>query len=141
MVKVQNFSENLDNSLNRLGAEVSRKIESPEFKEAPIEHVVKESLKSLPVQEIPAPAPAVPAEKPAEASGAAQYLPSYLATGDAKDEQVKAIVENLIRFAFRTDIEQAIAQAKRYPPFVEDAFHDALTDKLVPELKKRGIIK
>lgn len=140
MVKVQNFSENLDSSLNRLGVEVSKRIESPEFKEAPIKHVVKESLKSLPIRE-ESPMPAASRERPGNQDSTAQFLPSYLATDDPKDDQVRTIVENLITLAFQSDIERAIAAAKRYPPFVEDAFHDALTDKLVPELRKRGIIK
>ncbi len=140
MVKVQNFSENLDSSLNRLGVEVSKRIESPEFKEAPIEHIVKESLKSLPIRE-ETPVSAEPRERQGKQNQTAQFLPSYLTTDDPKDDQVKTIVENLIALAFQSDVERAIAAAKRYPPFVEDAFHDALTDKLVPELRKRGIIK
>ena len=39
------------------------------------------------------------------------------------------------------DITKAVNEARKYPPFVEDAFHDALIDKFLPELKKRGIIK
>jgi hypothetical protein len=139
MVKVQNFSESLDSSLNRLGAEVSKRVESPEFKEAPIEHIVKESLKSLPVLETP-PLAAVSGGKPADQDPRARFLPSYL-SDDAGNAEVKAVVENLVTLAFQSGIERAIAEAKRYQPFVEDAFHDALTEKLVPELRKRGIIK
>ncbi len=139
MVKVQNFSESLDSSLNRLGAEISKKVESPEFKEAPIEHVIKESLKTLPVSATPQVA-AVSAEKPADQDPRARFLPSYL-SNDAGDTEVKAVVENLVTLAFQSGVERAVAEAKRYPPFVEDAFHDALTEKLVPELRKRGIIK
>ena len=139
MVKVQNFSESLDKSLDRLGAEVSKKVESPEFKEAPIEHVVKESLRTLSVSATP-PAAAVPAEKPRDQDPRARFLPSYL-SDDAGDAEVKVVVENLVTLAFQSGVERAIAEAKRYPPFVEDAFHDALTEKLVPELRKRGIIK
>ncbi len=139
MVKVKNFSESLDKSLDRLGAEVSKKVESPEFKEAPIEHVVKESLRTLSVSATP-PAAAVSAEKPRDQDPRARFLPSYL-SDDAGDVEVKAVVENLVTLAFQSGVERAIAEAKRYPPFVEDAFHDALTEKLVPELRKRGIIK
>ncbi|MCL4392437.1 hypothetical protein M1413_03835 [Patescibacteria group bacterium] len=139
MVKVQNFSESLDKSLNRLGAEVSKKVESPEFKEAPIEHVVKESLRTLSVSATP-PAAAVSAEKPRDQDPRARFLPSYL-SDDAGDAEVKVVVENLVTLAFQSGVERAVAEAKRYPPFVEDAFHDALTEKLVPELRKRGIIK
>ncbi len=139
MVKVQNFSENLESSLTRLGAEVSKKINSPEFKEAPVDTVVKESIKSLPAVEEPT--QREPRRETAP-RGSGQFLPSYLSGDDGQgDDKVKAIVENLISLAFQFGVERAVAESRKYPPFVQDSFHDALTEKLVPELKKRGIIK
>ncbi|MCL4400012.1 hypothetical protein M1506_01915 [Patescibacteria group bacterium] len=140
-MKVQNFSENLESSLTRLGAEVSKKMNSPEFKEAPVETVVKSSLKSLPLPVVTAkPGESDTSSKPENDDEMEKFLPSYLAE-DEKSDEVKSVVENLINFSLKEGIEEAIAEAKKYPPFVEDAFHDALTDKLLPELKKRGIIK
>lgn len=141
MVKVQNFSEGLEGSLTRLGVEVAKNLRSPEFKEAPIEKVVKESIKNMPLP----PAPTTPREseklKTVTANPLDDFLPSYMSGEEGSDEKIKAIVENLVSLALNFDVEKALAESKKYPPFIEDAFHDALTDKLVPELRKRGIIK
>ena len=50
-------------------------------------------------------------------------------------------VEELVAQAFDKGLEDAIRAAKRCDPFIEDAFHDALTEQLIPELKRRGILK
>jgi len=50
-------------------------------------------------------------------------------------------VARLVDIVFAKGLAAGVREAKRQPPFVEDAFHDALVDKLLPELKKRGIIK
>ena len=42
---------------------------------------------------------------------------------------------------FEKGLEVALKEAGKQTPFIEDAFHDALVDKLLPELKKRGIVK
>ncbi len=137
---MQNFSEGLEGSLNRLGVEIAKSLRSPELKEATIEKVVKEAIKNMPVP----PAPVSP-QGGKLASTAANpldnFLPSYMSGEEGSDEQTKTIVENLISVALNFDVEKALAESRRYPPFIEDALHDALTDKLIPELKKRGIIK
>ena len=38
-------------------------------------------------------------------------------------------------------IEKAAAEAKKSNPYVLDAFHDALVEKLYPELQRRGVLK
>ena len=50
-------------------------------------------------------------------------------------------MEHLLQIATDDDVVKAVKEAKKYPPFIEDAFHDALIDKFLPEMKKRGIIK
>lgn len=142
MTKVQNFSENLEKNLARLGHEVKRQVELPESKDLSERELVKESLRSLaepdtkPADVAESPVPSAPVSAPAPADS---FLPSYLA--DNKDEGIKKSVERLLQIAAEDDIVKAVNEAKKYPPFVEDAFHDALIDKFLPELKKRGIIK
>lgn len=141
MTKVRNFSENLENHLVRLGHDVAKYRELPENKDRPERELVKQSLRSLAGEEG---RPANPAgvSVPASASApspANDLLPDYL-SGDS-DQAVKKSVERLLGMAAEGDLEKAIVEGRKYPPFVEDSFHDALVDKLVPELKKRGIIK
>jgi hypothetical protein len=144
MTKVQNFSENLEKNLARLGHEVAKHAELPESRNLSEREVMKESLRSLvqpeesPVGDsknlassVPTPAPvSVPSE---------DFLPNYL-SGD-KNESIKKSVEYLLQIATNDDVSKAVREARKYPPFVEDAFHDALIDKFLPEMKKRGIIK
>ncbi|MEK7626673.1 MAG: hypothetical protein AAB399_00705 [Patescibacteria group bacterium] len=143
MTKVKNFSENLEKGLVRLGHDVARQKESPEKTDLPEREIIKESLRSIarteanpPVEGIPAPSASVsaPTSAPSE-----DFLPNYLAPGDS--EGIKKSLERLLQIAAKEDIVKAVNEAKKYPPFVEDAFHDALIDKFLPELKKRGIIK
>ncbi len=145
MVQIQNFSENLEKSFERLGHQVQRNLETPEFRGVPEREVVKQSIKSFvetvpvsasePEETVPPPprsdTPPVPRD---------DLLPSYMATRESS-EDVKNSVERLVQLVFDEDIERAVIEARRYPAFIEDAFHDALTDKILPELKKRGIIK
>ncbi len=62
---------------------------------------------------------------------------SYL---DTLDDQSVAVVNNLIALVPIKGIKQAINQALTHSPFILDAFHDALVDKLYDELKSRGLI-
>jgi len=134
MAKIQNFNEALEKSLGRLTTEIKERQQTAESRELPEREIVKQSIKSL-------------SEKTAPAAGAAPIkgdesvnLPNYLQGKDI-DEKIKAEVEHLIEMVFSENIEKALAAAKGKPPFIEDAFHDALVDKLLPELKNRGIIK
>ncbi len=145
MVQIQNFSENLEKSFARLGREVQKNFETPEFQGVPEREVVKQTIRSLAeTVSVPPPEPEETTPPP-PLSGAPSVprdnlLPSYMATGDSS-EDVKNSVERLVQMVFDEDVEKAVTEAKRYSAFIEDAFHDALTDKVLPELKKRGIIK
>ena|SRR3989344_4408264 len=122
------FHPALERDIERLSTEIGRHLERPEMKGASGREVVKESLKTMGASAT-APAPAAKDDESA--------LPAYL-----KDEpaQVKLRVEQLLDVAFHKGLTAAVKEARRAGPFVIDAFHDALTDKLYPELKKRGMI-
>ncbi len=143
-MKVQNFSENLEKSFARLGHEVAKRAELPESRNLSERELVKESLHSLVQPEVSPtdnptnPVPSVPISAPVSVPSG-DFLPSYLS--DNKDESMKRSVEYLLQIATDDDVAKAVKEARRYPPFIEDAFHDALIDKFLPEMKKRGIIK
>src|SRR3989338_3113770 len=65
-------------------------------------------------------------------------LPSYLQ--DAPDI-IKLKVEKLLDLAWHKGVLAAANKAKKGDPLILDALHDAVTDKLYEELKKRGHIK
>ena len=63
---------------------------------------------------------------------------SYL---DYLDEESRDRVTTLVGVAFEKGIKEAIKQAKTEEPFILDAFHDVLRDKVFKEIKDRGIIR
>lgn len=65
-------------------------------------------------------------------------LPSYL---QKAPNEIKLMVEKLLDKAWHKGIEAAAKEARQQGPLILDAFHDALTDKLYEELKKRGVLK
>lgn len=62
---------------------------------------------------------------------------SYL---DNADEETSETVNGLLEIVFSKGIEDAIKEAEKQEPYIMDAFHDALTDKMFEELKTRKII-
>ncbi len=65
------------------------------------------------------------------------YLPDYV---NQAPEEIRLEVERLLETAFRSGVEEAAKQARAAGPFVLDAFHDALVDKLYAEMKSRKLI-
>ena len=138
MAKVVHFHEALERDLSRLSSEVKERREKPELQHLTEREVVRQSIEAMrePVQgtEPEEPKPAGNPEPPEESS----VLPKYLET--SPEPQVELEVEKLIDMVFHDGIERALKESKRHAPFVQDAFHDSLVDRLLPELKKRGVI-
>ena len=144
MPKVRNFHEKLEADLKRLGLDV-RQVRGKESESAPRPELelLKESIKSF--AERVAPSPAAPAGEDVahsapetQAGVPAGVVPDYM--GGMPHEAAREVAR-LVDIVFAKGLAAGVREAKRQPPFVEDAFHDALVDKLLPELKKRGIIK
>lgn len=63
--------------------------------------------------------------------------PTYL---DSLDETSVATLNSLIAMVPEEGVGKAIAAAATHGPFILDAFHDALVDKLYSELEERGLV-
>jgi len=65
-------------------------------------------------------------------------LPNY-----AQDlpPEVKLKVENFLDLAWHKGLNPAIKEVKKSDPLTMDLFHDAITEKLYNEFKKRGLLK
>jgi hypothetical protein len=118
----------LESDMDRLAGEIAKHRENPETKGADPKEVIKNALRAM------ASVPAAPAA-PSDAGN--QSLPAYV---NAAPPASKAEVEHLLETAFKDGIAKANALAAQSNPFVLDAFHDALTGKLYPELKKRNLV-
>lgn len=139
MAKVQNFNEHLEKSLSRIGERVAVERGSPEAADLSDRELVKRSVQAIAREVPPAPAPA-PQSAPVQPPADDGHLPSYVAKAGA-DETTERKIESLVHLAFQKGLDEAVRASKRQPYFIEDAFHDALVDKALPELKKRGIVK
>ena len=138
MVKIKNFHENLEQSLARLGQQIEVERERPEAQKLSEQELVKQSIKSFANTVAPEEDAAVQSRDVSTTDESA--LPTYL-QGKSIDSKIKLEVERLVDLVFHEGLEKAIKEASKHSPFIEDAFHDALVDKLLPELKKKGIIK
>lgn len=121
--------EALEADIKRLAEEVQKHREAPETKNMAGAELLRRAIRTLP----PATGPAAPS-LPQKSSGP---LPAY--AEDAPDD-VKLEIEYLLDVAIHHGISRALAEAKKAPDFVKDAFHDALAGKLYPEMKKRGLL-
>jgi len=139
MPKTQNFSEHIENNLARLGGHMEQQLESRGEKNISEREIVKEAIQTF-AEDVTKNEIATPSSVQSTPQTNSSPLPSYLEKEEGREE-IKHIVEELIEKALSHDLEKAVRDAKKYSPFIEDAFHDALVDKLVPELKKRGILK
>jgi hypothetical protein len=118
----------LEADIERLSREIAEKKNLPEYKNLPARELVKQTLQPMIKLDF-----TPPISKTAEET----FLPDYLKELPA---ETKLQVAQLVDLTFHQGIEKVIARARRANPFILDAFHDALTDKLYEELKKRELI-
>jgi hypothetical protein len=131
----QNFEHKaLEADIERLSREIKEKRNLPEYKELSDKELIKKSLESITNL---TPSTSQPAVKNQSSTTSSQILPNYLKDVPA---ETKLQVEELVDSLFHQGIEKVIARARRASPFILDAFHDALVDKLYEELKKRKLI-
>lgn len=137
MAHVVNFGPEFEANLKRIHAEVMEQKKEAVSEAANEREIVRRSLESI-SSAVPVPS-AEPERAPVSAVPPPSSLPAYLYDASADPRAVEE-VERLVRIVYADKIEKAIAEAKKHPPFVLDALHDALVDKFIPELKKRGML-
>lgn len=113
-----------------------------EIKEQGLSEQGRQALQSVLKEKISASAGAAgqpSAPQPASPAGGSvpSSLPDYM---QAEPADVKLKVEKLLDLAWHKGIQRAAKEAAISGSLVLDAFHDALIDKLYPELKKRGLL-
>ena len=145
MVKVQdfsaaNFEQNLGHVEGRVATykEALRQAQGEIPSEISEREVVKEALKFesqivLGAQTSSGNDDGVPSQ-----SANTSFLPDYFEGGD--EDGMREAVIRLADTALRGNLKHALSEARKLSPYLEDAFHDALVDKILPEMKKRGLI-
>ncbi|HEX4103904.1 MAG TPA: hypothetical protein VHZ04_00265 [Candidatus Paceibacterota bacterium] len=137
--QISSYESALEADIERLAAQIRIGHELPEMRTMGGQEIVKEALRAFPQLDkniASQSAPGAPASAPRSASDGP--LPAYAQNAPT---EVKLEIEYLLDTAFRQGIGKALAESKKSPYFVQDAFHDALAGKLYPELKKRGVLK
>ena len=74
-------------------------------------------------------------------SATPQAVPTTGSYLDYLDDQTAEVINGLVAQIGTKGITAVINEASVQEPFVIDAFHDALVDKLYDELKTRGLVK
>lgn len=130
-MRVEHFSENLEKSLDRVVANLPVRTAEAAPDQNSEKERVKEALRRLAEQEEETSVVEAPESSPT--------LPDYMSEeGVGPDAQKK--VEYLIGVAMDAGLPAALKLAKKEDVFIQDALHDALTDKLLPRLKSEGHI-
>ena len=135
-INQQNFEHNvLEADIERLSKEIAEKRNLLEHKNLSERELIKQALHPLIKPIINDRRPTTDNNQRPTTKN--QILPDYL-----KDSplEIKLQVEKLIDAFFHQGIGKTIKEAQKDGGFVLDAFHDALTDKLHEELKKRKLI-
>ena len=125
--------EALEADIKMLAREIRRYRELPETKGLNEKGLLKQAVRAMPPT-----ANHPQAGEPSGSRSSASPLPDY---AQNSPPEVKLEIEYLLDLAFHQGIAKANAEAGKSPPFVLDAFHDALAGKLYPELQRRGILK
>lgn len=126
-MKEVNFvsGEEFEKHLSEIGTEIRQMQERPEIRELPEREIVQRAVESV----VSASSPEARASEKTEGN-----LPPYLAGNANAGAQEE--VRQLIALMHEKGIVDAVNAAKKKPPFVMDALHDALAKIL----KERGVM-
>ncbi len=123
----------LEADIARLSREVAEKKASPEHRDFSNREVLRRVLEPAVKNQ-----PAAAVAPSSHSSDDNSVLPVYLSSAS---DDVRLQVERLVDEVFHRGLDAAVADARLAKnPFILDAFHDALTDKLYEELQRRKLI-
>lgn len=112
----------------KIGEHIEQRVSNERIEEHTIDSV-KQSIQAVSQT-------STPAGQPTE--GGLDVLPDYTKNYTEED---RAKIEALLQVATDKGLDAANHEAESEPPYILDAFHDALAEKLLPYLKQKGIIK
>ena len=127
------FNNNtLERDIERLGREIAERKNLPENQKVPERELVKRAIAPV-ILQAQNKSQTDEKKEPEESRALPEYLKEI-------PEEIKIKVKDLINEVFNKGLVKTVQEAAKADPFVLDAFHDALTDKLFEELKARKII-
>ena len=117
-----------------LGRQIEKLKKEARFKEAQPKEIIKESLKVF--NFTPAGGHNSSHTTDTTDHGEDELLPDYMKN---EPKATKEEAEGLLHIAIQKGIPASIKEAMRHGPYMLDALHDALVDKLYPILKERNL--
>ncbi|MDP3999301.1 MAG: hypothetical protein Q8P76_01745 [bacterium] len=127
----------LEQDVARLSQEV-KELRSKLGAERADESAVREVLRPKIYSQAPSVSAPSVSQPAGDQSVPSPMLPDYL---QKESPELKMKVEELISLTLSQGIEKTVEEARRYGPFLLDAYHDALTSKMHQELKNRGLLQ
>ena len=125
--------------MKTLAAEIHHKQEMKDTKNAEGLDAVREAIRAFPQLKHEQPdgngVPIAPADGQSFSNSP---LPAY---AQSAPPEIRLEIEYLLDIALHKGISAALSESTKSPYFVQDAFHDALSGRLYPEMQKRGLIK
>ena len=132
------MDQNIIHNINypELAQEVKeRKEKAPEatHKEIVSTIIAEKRAQFQPAPQVPSPIPPQP-----QSVQKSSVLPAY---AEKEDPAVKNTIEHLIALTLQKGLDEGIGFAQKEDPFILDTYHDALSDVLLDEMKKRKLLK
>lgn len=131
---IEGFQNNIEAEIAELTKQIEEKRRSLESKKGIVQE--KDVVRQVLGEKIGS---SVPSFTPQSTSVARNDdSKSYL---DSTDENTVNIVNALLERVFSEGMDSAMKQTELNDPYIIDAFHDALTDKMYERLKAEGVVK
>lgn len=130
---MEQFGQILEKDMAHLEREIAGLGEKQNAETISGKEMVRQSLQSM-----TGTPPAAASQAQTSSTDEDALLPNYVKNASP---EVKLQVEKLLETSMQKGIVAAAEEAKKGDPYVLDAFHDALVEKLYPELQKRGLVK
>ena len=106
-----------------------------------VKSVLGEKISATIPQSIPVQTASISNGADRRSSAPATQSPSKISYLDSLDEKSQAEIMQLVESVFANGLEKTLKTLELVEPFIIDAFHDVLTDRLYGELKKKGVLK
>lgn len=129
----------LETDIEKISAEIAEKKKLLEHKDVSERELIKQSIKAS-VQVKQQLTTDKDKNEDKNTNFAKNFLPDYFKDVKNLPPETKSQIELLIDLTLHQGIDKTVHRAQRFNPFIIDAFHDILTDKLHEELKKRNLL-
>lgn len=135
--------KSLENEIFRLSHEVKVIRDRKENRDFEKKEILKKTFRSVVSERDHAPGVSrhYGVEERLDSDRGREFFPHYLREeGEELDKEVLLIIERLLDSVFHKGVFHALRESVKFSPFIQDVFHDALAEVLIPEMEKRNLL-